>query len=741
MRIVNFLSREDKHYLGGGNRLLWTPNFPIWLDKPGFWDKAHYHNLDIEPVFTVTILDENGFELPLRLNQRKWFSSHIRNIYEKVDNIDFVEEKTLFENDVLSSNFSMTNTGEEQKTLHCILWTLQKSRYDENDFISGIDFRDNGYCFTKNINFRNKAEYRIECFLGMNTEIDSCGVFLSDNTSLSPEWKYTPFYEIFTKSGLDNKVQVFDEEDKGLIYIGVHKRVTLKAGEHRNLAAMFAASNKREETEKAAATVRSTKHPVVYNMNKWEGFFSELPDFACSDKFIEKYYWYRWYGIRMNTLREKDNENCKYPAVTEGPAYFRGFISYSAQCHMLETRWMQDPELAEGSILNFIDTQNEDGSFTGHIYPKYIQPESFYHSNWGKVIDVYRVHGDTGLLKKVYNSLKKYVEYFRNARDRENSGLYDVINHYETGQEFMSRYLAVDREADRDNWGAIFRLKGVDSTVYLYEIKKALLQTARILGIDEDIELWESEIEKTKNAVLEFMWDPEIETFSDVDPKNYKRTGIKAAVCFYPYFTDIVTAEHIRGLKSHLLNPEEFWTPYPVPSSSREDEFFSANGEWKGKRLVCPWNGRVWPMTNSHIAEALAESAIRFNDNELREKAAEFIDKFIKMMFFDGNVNMPNCFEHYNPVNGKPSVFRGIDDYQHSWVVDLIVKYVCGIRPEENEIVFDPFPFDLESFTIDNLFVRGKKIRIEREADKYKVWINSELLGEKFIGEIMKVKI
>ena len=37
--------------------------------------------------------------------------------------------------------------------------------------------------------------------------------------------------------------------------------------------------------------------------------------------------------------------------------------------------------------------------------------------------------------------------------------------------------------------------------------------------------------------------------------------------------------------------------------------FRNANAEWKGKRHVCPWNGRVWPMTNSHVMEALGRWA------------------------------------------------------------------------------------------------------------------------------------
>ncbi len=91
--------------------------------------------------------------------------------------------------------------------------------------------------------------------------------------------------------------------------------------------------------------------------------------------------------------------------------------------------------------------------------------------------------------------------------------------------------------------------------------------------------------------------------FYDVDPTTWRTTGVKAAVCFYLYMTDIVTGKHLEGLRRHLFNPKEFWTKYPVPTLSLDDPFFNPNAEWKGKRLPCPWNGRVWPMTNSHLVE------------------------------------------------------------------------------------------------------------------------------------------
>jgi hypothetical protein len=196
-----------------------------------------------------------------------------------------------------------------------------------------------------------------------------------------------------------------------------------------------------------------------------------------------------------------------------------------------------------------------------------------------------------------------------------------------------------------------------------------------------------------------------------------------------------VSESHLAGLKRHLLNPKEFWTKYPVPSSSADDEFFSAEPEWKGKRMNCPWNGRVWPMTNSHIGEALACSAIRFNDKKLKKKTVEFISKYIQMMFFDGDPKRPNCFEHYNPFTGQPSIYRGIDDYQHSWVNDLIIKYVCGIRPDDKGIIVDPLPFGLNHVIIDDVIAKGRRLKVEIKGKNFTVSIDGNAIGESTIGK------
>ncbi|MDE3076838.1 MAG: hypothetical protein KGJ86_15590, partial [Chloroflexota bacterium] len=301
-------------------------------------------------------------------------------------------------------------------------------------------------------------------------------------------------------------------------------------------------------------------------------------------------------------------------------------------------------------------------------------------------------------------ALVRYAEFFDLERDPEGCHLYDVVNQAETGQEYMSRYQAVDPTADQ--WGPL-RLKGVDATVYVYELQRTLDWLAGVLGKNADVAHWRQQAAATRQAVLQSMWDPGLELFTDVDPQSGNRTGVKCAAGFYPFMTDIAGAQHLAALRRHLFDPGEFWTAYPVPATSADDAYFNAEAEWKGKRQSCPWNGRVWPMTNSHVCEALARASQTL-DPTLKPRAAELIQRFVRMMFFDGDPGRPNCFEHYNPLTGHPSTYRGIDDYQHSWVVDLLVRYLAGLQPVlDGSLVIDPLPFDLAAFQLDNVTVRG----------------------------------
>ena len=745
--VPGFLQRSDKWYLGGGNRMLWAPTFPLYLDSPGFWDEAHYYNYEVKPLFTWTILDDNGTECKLRSKGRVWNPACLTQSYDLSSHdeswkIRVEETKSLLSSDVAVSMVRVRNNSRKRIRLHLVTWTAQEHAPSKSSaWLADVGQVKGMFSFKKYVRPSVTPHVEIACAFAMRAKTQTYSVNLSERTSVQPRWSFTPWFETFVKGRLPNTSELSESTSEGLVYIALHTHIMLDAGKETRIPIVFGASPSTDETLHNVQAVLRQSDPIELSRINWKDHFDSVPAFECSDEFLSRYYWYRWYGLKLNTQYGNDG-NYKRPFVSEGIGYFRAPISYSAQCHMLENRWMHEPELAQGSLLTFIDNQREDGGFRGYIDMNYYRQEMFYHANWGNaLLQLHSIHPSLEYLENVYEGLKKYVSYFDKERDEEVSGLYDIDNQYETGQEYMHRYTAVNAKADQEDWGEVFRLKGVDVTVYLYELKRAMSAVAEKLGKADESDLWRIEADKIRSAVRQKMWDPKEEMFFDVDPSTGQRTMVKAATCFYPYFTDIADQSHVRGLKRHLFSKNEFWTPFPVPSSSADDEFFSASPSWKGTRMNCPWNGRVWPMTNSHIAEALASAAISFSDTALRKKTAEFIGKFVKMMFLDGDPTRPNSFEHYNPVSGTPSVYRGIDDYQHSWVNDLILKYVCGIRPEEFSLIIDPFPFDIDSVNVDNVLIRGRRIRVRIQGKRFSVWLDGEHHAESVLGKPIQIQI
>ena len=738
--ILDHLARPDKWYLGGGNRLVWTPSFPVWLDHLGFWDKASYYHLDLEPGYTITLLDEDDREIDYRFEERRWRPDGLTQHYRTAAGLVLTERKTVHPADALQSILTLENNTDRPRTLKLVCWTVQPSYpARDEDHLSDVAYAAESLRFVRNTRYRNDPHpYTFGCALGLDQRVRSFAATLSQGRVVQPHWRHTPFYEALDAGDLGDALRTGTAHQEGVLYLGLLATVTLPPNGRAAVTCGMAVA---PTTDEAAGRLgQALADDGTHSTNAWNAYFDRLPAFSCSDPFIETYYWYRWYGLRLFTLAGGEG-NYPYPAVCEGPDYFRVPITYSAQCHMLETRWMDTPALGQGSLLNFIHNRNADGGFVGHLYLHGRHEESFYHANWAHAWDLHRNHPDEAFLRTAYDGLAAYARHFDAVRDREGSGLYDILNQYETGQEYMHRYVAVAAHADDAYWGDIFRLKGVDVTVYLYEIKQMLARIAHRFGLREEAAHWEDGLARTRRAVREQLWDPDAGMFFDVDPRTGTRTGVKAAVCFYPYLTDLVDERHLPGLKKNLLDPDTFWTPFPVASSSRDDPYFNAWAQWKGQRMNCPWNGRVWPMVNSHLAEVLARTALRFRDEALRHEAARFIARFIRMMFHGGEVGRPNCYEHYNPLTGKACRYRGIDDYQHSWVVELIIKYVCGIRPHDAGVIVDPLPFDLENFYIHNVPVRGHRLGVARRGTDFTVWVDREPVATHPLGTPLHLTI
>lgn len=733
------LSRADKWYLSAGDGIIWAPAFPVWLHAPGFWDEAHVYYHPFAPLFTVALVRPDGREVPLRQIARHWRPDRLVARYHVAGGPVLIEVRETRGRGRFSSTWHVAEPSSgfahepDLRDCHLVAFTTQPGESVSQASVPGD--QSAAVRWSRTLSDRREQSMDIHATLtaalvgagGADVPLDAARIAAvrSEITAIQPQWRFTPFPERWeTGRGLRPEVRLEGISSAGLVYAAVD--VPLAGTSDRPIRFEIELLPKQPEFQLDPACA------IASPTREWSAFLSSFPTFRCSDPFLEKYYDYRLYGLRLCRL-EGGAGNVKHPAIAEGIAYFHVPITYSGQCHMFEMRWSSNPDVARGTLLNFIDTQRDDGSFNGRIYTNHLIGTDFYLASWGDaLLAVDAVHPDDDHLRRTYDGLARHARWMDSTRDADGSGMYDVINHFETGQEYMSRYQAVNPKADLDGWKDSTKLKAIDATVYAYLLHRALASIAARLNLP-GADAWSSRAAAIGRAILDRMWNEPTGMFSDIDPRTGHRTNVEAAVCFYPMLTDLLSESHVARMLGRLTDPAHFATPWPVPSSSVSDPLFNADAEWKGKRHNCPWNGRVWPMTNSHIidglirqwrlrpptpASAAAPDSPRHRAGAL---AADMLVKFARMMYHDGDLARPNCYEHYNPLTGHACEYRGIDDYQHSWIIDLIIRGVMGVDVghdgRTSRVVIDPLPLPGMAAEIDNIRIAGHTLDIRRDAD------------------------
>ncbi len=716
------LRRTDKWFLACGDGIIWAPPFPNHLHRPGFWDEALVYYHPFAPLFTVVLITGDGDEVLLSHTGIEWEPSRLTIEWHNGSDVSLVEQRYGLPGGRLVCSWRRSDgrrwSDAPLGDAHLVALSIQPG-----ETVDAVTSARSHIKWRRTLYDRHRAPLEVVATLfsrchGSEVPARMAGL-RSEGTESYAMWSRTPFWETWQAGlGVKQELKLEGMSNSGSIFIAL------------DVATATIDANSIEFTIQLAPVISvrdgDREMPLVSSSEPsapWIDFFESFPRFSCSDPYFERYYDYRIYGLGLNRLASGCG-NVRYPAVAEGIGYFHVPISYSAQCHMFETRWSRDPSLARGSLLNFLEHQKPDGSLHGRIYTNHLENTDFYHANWGDAaLAVHAAHPDERFIAIAYQGLGRYVNWLDNSRDRENSGMYDVLNQFETGQEYMSRYQVVDREADIRGWEGGMRLKGIDVTVYGYQLKRALAAMARVLDRAEDVEQWSTGADTIGSAITEIMWDPDIGMFSDVRVDTFDRTGVKAAVCFYPLLTDLLDDKMVERLIGHLRDPAEFATPYPVPSSSVDDPLFNANAEWKGKRHNCPWNGRTWPMVNSHVIEGLLRQWHR-GRTEAGELAADLLSRFVRMMFLGGSIDLPNCYEHYNPFTGHPCVYRGIDDYQHSWVLDLILRCVFGLEPKLNGMLVNPLPLHTEEAALKNAHLQGRSLAASRTEQQVTITVD-----------------
>ncbi len=740
MSRIEALARPDKWYLGGLDGVLWAPPFPRWLHRPGFWDPVHLLQYEAGPCFSVALLDARGAEIPLSGGRAwdpadgaepgaaagvdstgpaglRWRPGTLVAGWQTAGGALAIETRQVLAGGILESAWALppdTASG------FVVAFTAQPAASVSGGVSGGVS---GVRCFSGGARWVRRLADRAGQDLSVGMEIRGsrapawCRILPSEGRAY-PGWASSPFAEGGTCDIEDTDPVPGPPARGGSGWIWIAVAFPIPAPDQgpvslrMHLAPRLSGPSWRAADAPAARTT-------------WESFFAGFPAFACGDPRLDRYFDYRVHGLGLNRIEGRWG-NVRHPCIAEGIEYFHVPITYSAQCHMMEMRWRAGGREAWGSLLNFLDNQKEDGSLHGRLYPNHLEGTDFYHANWGDaLLAVHEMHPEPAVLARCYDGLSRYARWLNRSRDPEGSGMFTVVNHFETGQEYMSRYMAVDGEADVRGWQPRLRLKGIDVTVYAHQLFRALATLAGRVGRPGDASDWRALQKRCATAITEHMWCSEARFFTDVDGRTFEPTGVKAAVGFYPMLTGCVDNLRLDAMMDNLEDPHTFGTPFPLPSSSVDDPRFSAEGVWRGKRRNCPWNGRVWPMTTSHVIEGLLR-CWRGGNRRAGALAADRLVRFVHLMFTDGDSRRPNCFEHYNPYTGRACHFRGIDDYQHSWVVDLLARGVAGLHIDEEGVEVWPLPHELPRVRLGPVRARGHSVAVELDEGRMSVEVDGE---------------
>lgn len=279
---------------------------------------------------------------------------------------------------------------------------------------------------------------------------------------------------------------------------------------------------------------------------------------------------------------------------------------------------------------------------------------------WG----LYNKYGDRWLLEYVYDNLLTWNRWWRDNRTHDGliclgSSPYEKITYFRNEYDSNTRYGSI-LESGLDN-SPMYDAATFDPQTHLLEQQdvgmtslyimdcRYLTSIAEVLGKKKDArELRERAEAYTRK--LDELWDAENGFYYNRSTRDGKFNRRTSPTCFYPMLAGAASPEQAAEMtRRHMLNPDEYWTPYPLPACPKNDGGYKDNDYWRG-RVWAPLNYLVYMgMRNyDNIADTRAE---------LARKSASLL---LKSWLSDGHI-----FENYNPDSGEGDDTVRSDAFYH----------------------------------------------------------------------------
>ena len=653
--------------------------FVDYLDKaPGFKGRIDFiHKINLTEIFTI----ETDPVCDFSLCEPIWYPDRLEQIF-RGENFSFKEVKFITQNDLAVSIQNWENTGKKalKLKLSCHPVGCKVQTASNNDVLIDVPTNEHGYA----------TRIRIRC---LNFD-------------------------------LVHGVNIPQNEDLAFTVVASFENSTTEKTEVLS-----------DKLDTYAGTANGPAGFLRKQKSQYASFFKSMPNFSCSDEVLNKTWLYRWYILR-NCLAKPDFGNFHHLVMFEGRSHkmtkeplkptgweFTKLIPLTTPLHLFEMVWANRNQDVQEMILSLLDSQDEDGLF--HVMLANSYGSSYANFSIWAIYQYVLISGDIAFVKKIIPKLKRFIAGNIKVHGCSEDPLQIEWVHQLTGKEYQPSYWYFNNyPKDPYDKSTYTPLKRVDRSVYHYLNLVGLSNLCALSGDTEGQSLYAKMSKDLENAIHTKMWDSATDFYYDLHFQTDEKAMVKNITGFYPFWAGIANKENDKAL-SAIFDPQQFNTPYPFPSVSKQCLAYQPNGGWMGTfikgRDGCVWDGPAYPYTNGIMIDLLGRQS-RVHKHQYDAQFGKFLHAFALEHFRGDDIQEPYLVEHYNPETGE--LLSDDVDYNHSFFISLIMRYVVGITVTENQVIIDPLDIGLSYFSCTGIHICGHTLDVIYSSNQPKMIVS-----------------
>lgn len=348
----------------------------------------------------------------------------------------------------------------------------------------------------------------------------------------------------------------------------------------------------------------------------------------------------------------------------------------------------RDMEAAINNQLLFMEYQREDGRLPGSItvedgaiIPQFNKFQGFCFP--APALNMYYLTGkDTDYLAMLYRSLEAFDHYLWAVRDSDEDGCLETWCMTDTGEDHARRYgddapFWWTEETPPQGYSKV-PIASMDLMGFSHAARETLAHIAGIMEPKRQV-YWQQRAFEVRKKIREYLWDNKRGALFDRDKNHNVMDVLLHNTLRVMYWGGVDQDMADRFIREHLLNPQEFWTAFPLPSVAVNDPLFFNNPE-------NDWSGQAEGLTY--------QRAIRALENYGREALLPVLgDKLFRAIGKEAKFT-----QQFDPFTGKPSGDK--DGYGPTMLSVLeYISRLYGVHREQDTLVFNTTKGEMTVYT------------------------------------------